>query len=306
MARHWQVLIVATAGVFSIVIGFLSSMTFHVNAASGTTRASNAAGTIWITIFFAAVLSFGRVWQRERDESALTGLLVAPIPRASIFVGKALATFGMILIIEIPLVALCMFLFQIDFTSGLGLKNMTPEELALAKQSGNVHLFAFIALLVMGTAALSFVGTLFGAMTVRTRARDLVLAIVLFPLLSPVLLCGAVGTRKAFELQPFDTYSDFLSLMAVSLVITLLLVSFIVFTLMELVPANCAERYLAFKNTQGDQIGVADIQAEAARLGLDRPYVERWAKWVGNVFIHGDFGMSCILRVQIMLMEAEK
>jgi heme exporter protein B len=212
--------IVATAGVFSIVIGFLASMAFHV---SDKTNAATAAGTIWITIFFAATLSFGRVWQRERDESALTGLLVAPIPRASIFVGKALATFGMIVVIEIPLVALCMFLFQIDFASGVGLSDATPEQLIEAKKSANAHLPAFLALLVMGTAALSCVGTLFGAMTVRTRARDLVLAIVLFPLLSPVLVCGVVGTRKAFELQPFDSYSGFLGLMAMSVVITLLL-----------------------------------------------------------------------------------
>src|ERR671927_63952 len=83
----------ATAGVFAVVVGFLASVAFQVD---DRTNSAVAAGTIWITIFFAAVLSFGRVWQRERDESALTGLLVAPIPRASIFAGKALATFGMI------------------------------------------------------------------------------------------------------------------------------------------------------------------------------------------------------------------
>ena len=212
--------IVATAGVFSIVVGFLASMAFHV---SDKTNAATAAGTIWITIFFAATLSFGRVWQRERDESALTGLLVAPIPRASIFLGKALATFGMILVIEIPLVALCMFLFQIDFSNGVGLSDATPEVLIEARKSANLHLPAFLGLLVMGTASLSCVGTLFGAMTVRTRARDLVLAIVLFPLLSPVLVCGVVGTRKAFELQPFESYSGFLGLMAMSTAITLAL-----------------------------------------------------------------------------------
>lgn len=80
---------------------------------------------------------------------------------------------------------------------------------------------------------------------------------------------------------------------------TLLLVSFIVFSLMELVPGDCAERYLAWKNTQGSQISVADIEAERQRLGLDRPFVERWAGWLGNVFIRGDFGESCILRVSI-------
>lgn len=198
--------VVSTAGVFSIVIGFLASMAFQVD---DRTNASTAAGTIWITLFFAAVLSFGRIWQRERDESALTGLLVAPIPRASIFLGKALATAVMIAIIEVPLVALCMFLFQIDFTPKTG----GPSE--------SIHLLAFLSLLVLGTLALSLVGTLFGAMTVRTRARDLVLAIVLFPLLSPVLVCGVVGTRKAFETQPFDVYEGFLGLMAVFVFVSL-------------------------------------------------------------------------------------
>src|SRR5688572_28572886 len=105
--------IVATAGVFSVVVGVLASMAYQINR--DFDRAT-AAATIWIAVFFASVLSFSRIWQRERDESALTGLLVAPIPRASIFLGKAMATFAMILTIELPLVVLCMFLFAIDFT----------------------------------------------------------------------------------------------------------------------------------------------------------------------------------------------
>jgi heme exporter protein B len=192
--------IVSTAGVFSIVIGFLASLAFQSDQRA---NASTAAATIWITLFFAAVLSFGRIWQRERDESALTGLLVAPIPRASIFLGKALATAAMIAVIELPLVALVMFLFQIDFTPKTG----GPSE--------SVHVAAFAGMLVMGTLALALIGTLFGAMTVRTRARDLVLAIVLVPLLSPVLVCGVVGTRKAFEVQPLDVYEGFIGLMGV-------------------------------------------------------------------------------------------
>ena len=82
-------------------------------------------------------------------------------------------------------------------------------------------------------------------------------------------------------------------------IVTLLLVSFIVFSLMEMVPGNCAERYLAYKNTQGQGITVEDIQAEEQRLGLDRPFVVRWVSWIGNVFLRGDFGESCILRVRI-------
>lgn len=89
-------------------------------------------------------------------------------------------------------------------------------------------------------------------------------------------------------------------------VVTLLTVSLIVFTLMEMVPGTCAERYLAFKNTQGSQISIDDIKAEEKRLGLDRPFLVRWGSWVGNVFVKGEFGDSCILRLNINQLLADK
>ena len=94
-------------------------------------------------------------------------------------------------------------------------------------------------------------------------------------------------------------FSRFVAMRFVMALITLMTVSFIVFSLMELVPANCAERYLAFKNTQGEQITIEDIQNEEIRMGLDKPYVIRWVNWVTNVFVHGNFGESCILRVRV-------
>ena len=94
-------------------------------------------------------------------------------------------------------------------------------------------------------------------------------------------------------------FSGFVAMRLIMAVITLLIVSFIVFSLMELVPANCAERYLAFKNTQGEKITVADIRNEEIRMGLDKPYITRWVNWVTSVFVRGDFGESCILRVRV-------
>jgi peptide/nickel transport system permease protein len=94
-------------------------------------------------------------------------------------------------------------------------------------------------------------------------------------------------------------FSRFVGMRFVMSIITLLTVSFIVFSLMELVPANCAERYLAFKNSQGQQISISDIRTEEIRMGLDQPYVERWVNWVSEVFLRGDFGTSCILRVRV-------
>jgi peptide/nickel transport system permease protein len=94
-------------------------------------------------------------------------------------------------------------------------------------------------------------------------------------------------------------FTRFVTIRFIMAIVTLLMVSFIVFSLMELVPANCAERYLAFKNTQGESISVADIRAEEIRMGLDKPYVIRWVNWVSDVFVRGDFGTSCILRVRV-------
>ena len=100
-------------------------------------------------------------------------------------------------------------------------------------------------------------------------------------------------------------FARFAATRATLAIITLIMVSFIVFSLMELVPGDCAERYLAFKNTQGSQISVADIDAERVRLGLDKPYLVRWGKWIVNAF-QGEFGNSCILRVNIAQLLGDK
>ncbi|MEN8657149.1 ABC transporter permease [Marivita sp.] len=100
-------------------------------------------------------------------------------------------------------------------------------------------------------------------------------------------------------------FARFVATRAILAMITLIIVSLVVFSLMELVPGDCAERYLAFKNTQGSGISVADIEAERVRLGLDRPFLERWGKWIVNAF-QGEFGDSCILRVNIAQLLGDK
>ncbi|PWE35012.1 ABC transporter permease [Pelagicola sp. LXJ1103] len=100
-------------------------------------------------------------------------------------------------------------------------------------------------------------------------------------------------------------FARFVAIRAVMAMITLIIVSLVVFTLMELVPGDCAERYLAFKNTQGSGISFADIENERIRLGLDRPFLERWGKWIIGAF-QGEFGDSCILRVNIAQLLGDK
>ena len=100
-------------------------------------------------------------------------------------------------------------------------------------------------------------------------------------------------------------FSKFFAIRAMLAILTLVMVSFIVFTLMELVPADCAERYVAFKNSQGSVITPEDIQVERVRLGLDQPYIQRWGSWIINAF-QGEFGDSCILRVDIAQLLGQK
>lgn len=100
-------------------------------------------------------------------------------------------------------------------------------------------------------------------------------------------------------------FARFIATRAFFAIVTLLIVSFLVFGLMELVPGDCAERYLAYKNTQGQNLTRADIDAERIRLGLDQPFLMRWVSWVSGAFV-GDFGESCILRVDIAQLLGSK
>ena len=100
-------------------------------------------------------------------------------------------------------------------------------------------------------------------------------------------------------------FSRFVVTRAIMAMITLIIVSLVVFSLMELVPGDCAERYLAFKNTQGSGISVADIELERKRLGLDKPFLTRWGLWIVNAF-QGEYGDSCILRVNIAQLLGSK
>lgn len=166
--------IVTTAGFFAALVAIMASVAFTTGPET-TTRV--APGALWLAIAFSSILALGRSWQLEREESALVGLLVSPVPRAAIWFGKALGVLGFVLAVELVIVPLVALLFHIDL----------PPILA-----------PLALVMVLGTMGVAATGTLFGAMTVRTRARELLLASVLFPLLSPALLSSIGATREIF------------------------------------------------------------------------------------------------------------
>lgn len=183
--------VVTTSGFFALLVVILASLSFYGGA---STRRLVASGVIWVSVAFAAVLALGRTWQRERDESALTALLVAPLERSAIFAGKALGVFVFLTVVELVVIPAAALLFAVD----------------LLELGGGLALIALAA-----TPGIAASGTLFGAMTVRTRARDLILAIVLFPLLSPTLLAAVAATRELLGGAAIGELGDYFKLMGV-------------------------------------------------------------------------------------------
>ena len=183
--------VVVTSGFFAVLSVVLVSLTLFGGPATGRLV---AAGAIWLSVAFAAVLALGRAWQREREESALDGLLVAPIDKSAIFLGKAIGILGFLFAIELVVIPLTALFFAVDLvTLGPGI----------------------VAIALVATPGVAATGTLFGAMTVRTQARDLLLAVVLFPLLAPTLLTAVVATRELFGGIPFAELGDYFMLMGV-------------------------------------------------------------------------------------------
>lgn len=182
--------IVTTAGFFAALVAIITSIAF--TSGPETTRRV-APGALWVSIAFSSILALGRTWGRERDDGALLGLLVSPLSRAALFLGKAGSVFAFVVCVEIVVVPIIALLFHVDLPEVLG---------------------PLTVILALGTLGVAANGTLFGAMTVRTRARDLLLATVLFPLLTPALLSGVAATRELIVGATLAELSDYLILLA--------------------------------------------------------------------------------------------
>lgn len=138
-----------------------------------------AAGILWIAVAFAGTLALGRTFERERTNETLHALMLAPSDRPAIYLGKLVGIVALLGAVEVVLVPLVALLFQSPLLD---------------------HPLWLVALLVTGTVGFSAVGTLFAAMLVRARSRDVLLPVLLYPITVPVIIAGVRGT--AALLQP--------------------------------------------------------------------------------------------------------
>jgi heme exporter protein B len=178
---------------------------FAFGSAPGVMNAA-AAGMLWVTFTFAGVLSLNRSFIIEKEEGCLEGLMVAPISRDIIYTGKMLSSLIFLLVVEIIALPIFAFLFNL-----------------------NVLTIEIITVTLLATLGFVSCGTLFSALAVKTKARELVLPILFLPIVVPVILGAVKATGLVLEGQSWNAIRDWLLVMG-AFDIIFFIVSFWIFS----------------------------------------------------------------------------
>jgi heme exporter protein B len=183
-----------TAIVSALVFTVLVLMVFNFGRDPTAIAAIDLAPSIlWVTFTFAAILALNRAFQLELENQALDGLLLAPVSRSSIYLGKLIANLLFVGTVE----AVGLPLFALFF-------NVRVLHIA-------VPLTGVIVLATVGFVA---VGTLFSAMTSRTRFAELLLPVLLLPFMIPPLIWAVLATSALLAGRPLSDIAGWLKMLA--------------------------------------------------------------------------------------------
>lgn len=157
---------------------------FHFGLGRDTLEGELAAGVLWVTLLFAAILGINRLFVAEREQLGFDGMLLAPIERSALLVAKAAALFIYLVALElVALPAFALFFIESGFLDAL-------PQLALVA--------------VLADVGIAVVGAMLASVAVHTRARDLLLPLLLLPLVLPVVIAAAAATEPLLSI-PADT-----------------------------------------------------------------------------------------------------
>ncbi|HEX8454986.1 MAG TPA: heme exporter protein CcmB [Longimicrobium sp.] len=162
---------VLSMGTFAVLVAVVFSF-----ALDPSVRAREIAGAmIWVTVLFAGTLGMGRAFALEREADALTGVLVSPVDRGALFLGKWLANLAVVLVVEVVIFPVYGLFFGLPYGRSLP---------------------ALVAVVVLATLGFIALGTLFGAIAAHTRLGETLLPILMLPLLIPVVIFAASATQR--------------------------------------------------------------------------------------------------------------
>ncbi|MBT3350929.1 MAG: ABC transporter permease [Nitrospinaceae bacterium] len=177
--------------VFALLVLTIFSFAFGPGQ-GGKEAAPTQAGILWVAFLFSSVIGFSRSMGIEREGNGFSAMRLSPADPSALFFGKMLAIFFLVAIMEIVGFAALAVFYRAQVWENIGM----------------LSLVAFIA-----TAGISAVGTLFAAMTARTRARDALLPVLLFPLLVPVLIAAVKATAAILGGAGWDEAGDWVKLL---------------------------------------------------------------------------------------------
>jgi heme exporter protein B len=144
---------------------------FHFALNRGSVEGDLAAGILWVTLLFAAILGVNRLFVADADQGGFDGFLLAPVERSAMFIAKVLTLLGFLVVLELVAVpAFALLLLGAPLGPALG---------------------GLVATLALGDLGVAVIGTLVAAMAVHTRARDLLGPLLALPLLVPIVIGGA-------------------------------------------------------------------------------------------------------------------
>jgi heme exporter protein B len=147
---------------------------FHFGLDARALEGDLAAGVLWVTLLFAAVLAINRLFVAEREQGGFDGFMLAPVDRTALFLAKATVLFSFLSVLELMAVPAFVVL--------------------LLEPSPWAGLPGLVLLLALANAGIAVVGTLVGALAVQTRARDLIVPLLALPLMIPLVIAAARGT----------------------------------------------------------------------------------------------------------------
>jgi heme exporter protein B len=152
-----------------------------------------APGLLWLAIVFGGLLTVSRLHQLESDDGALEELARYPVERHAIYAGKALAGFGAMVVLGAVLLPIAALLYGIDLAGAWA---------------------PLAATLLLGALGFAAVGTFYAGVTVRMRAREVMLPLLMLPVIAPLLLASVKATAAALGADPFDGFWSWLQLLA--------------------------------------------------------------------------------------------
>jgi heme exporter protein B len=162
---------------FALLVVVVFSFSFDPNAEESR---QIAGGLIWVAVLFAAVVALNQTWARELRNQVLDAYRVSPAPANSLFLSKALGNFIFVCVLEALMTPLFILFYN--------LRTLGPT-------------WQLIPIAVLGTWAIVVNGTFFAALSIRTRAREIMLPLLLFPISIPALLGMVEGTTAILNGQ---------------------------------------------------------------------------------------------------------